>query len=410
MRVSILTLGCRVNQSESDIIEANLRGSGFSIVALSEIPDYCIINTCTVTAKSDYRSRQLIRRAARAGAKVIVTGCYAQLNPVAVKNIEGVVGVFTNKNKYNIINMLSDNKESYTLYYNRRSRPYLKIQDGCNFSCSYCAVPMARGNSKSLSPTEVIKHARQIESAGYNEVVLTGIHLGSYGNDLYPKTKLSDLLITMLKETKIPRIRLSSLEVTDLKDDLIELFSDQRICKHIHIPLQSGDDTILRLMNRLYISKDYLSTVDRIIKKLAGIAIGTDVIVGFPGEGDKEFKNTKIMLDFIPISYMHIFPFSPRSNTLAFKMAKQSCSAAKKERLSELMALNSKKKMAYMQSQMNSILDIVVEEEGNDNITIGTSSNYLKVKVLANGYRKGALIRVRATGIDGKYIKGNPIE
>ncbi len=409
MRVSILTLGCRVNQSESDILEANLRGSGFSIVSLSENPDYCVINTCTVTAKSDYQSRQLIRRAARVGAKVIVTGCYAQLNPGEIKAIEGVIGVFNNKNKYHIINMLSGNTGSITFNLISRSRPYLKIQDGCNFSCSYCAVPLARGKSKSLSPIEVIKHARQIEAAGYNEIVLTGIHLGSYGNDLYPKTRLSELLIRILKETKIPRIRLSSLEVTDLGDDLIELFSDQRICNHVHIPLQSGDDTILRLMNRRYTSKDYVTKLNMIIKKLPGIAIGTDIIVGFPGEGDKEFKNTKIILDYIPISYIHIFPFSRRPNTLASKMAKQNYSAVKKDRLNELKVLNSKKKMAYMKSKMNSILDIIVEEEGIDNTSIGTSSNYLKVKLLTNDYHKGTLIRVRATDIEGKYIKGKPI-
>jgi len=410
MRVSILTLGCRVNQSESDTIEGNLKKSGWSVVDLSGNPDYCIVNTCTVTAKSDYQSRQLIRRAVRSGAKVIVTGCYAQMSTEEIKNIDGVLDIIENNNKYSIINMLTCKKESITFSIGGRSRPYLKIQDGCNFSCTYCIVPKVRGKSRSLNIFEVVSRARQIEAAGYNEVVLTGIHLGSYGYDLEPKTKLTHLLKTLLKITEIQRIRLSSLEVREVDHELIELLQEQRICSHIHLPLQSGDDTILRAMNRRYLSKDYLSSVENIFKKVPDIALGTDVIVGFPGEGYREFTNTKKLLESLPVAYIHIFPFSPRPNTLAHKMANQNNSLLKKERLNELKELNSKKKMGYMVSQINKTLDIIVEEHYGDNTSIGTSSKYLKVKIPSTVYPKGTLVRVRATGIEGNFIKGNPID
>ncbi len=404
MKVSVLTLGCRVNQSESDIIEGNLKRLGWSITDLSEHPDYCIINTCTVTAKSDYQSRQLIRKAVRAGAKTVVTGCYSQLRPEDIMGIKGVFRIVDNRNKFNIINILSNNKESITFSFGSRSRPYLKIQDGCNHACTYCTIPMARGRSRSLEVSEVIKQAGKIETSGYNEVVLTGINLGSYGHGLKPKTKLSELLKSLLKKTKIRRIRLSSIEIKDVDNELIDLLQEDRICRHVHLPLQSGDDTILRLMNRLYSSKDYLSTLEKILKKVSGIAIGTDVIVGFPGEGDKEFKNTKGLLDSIPIAYIHIFPYSPRPNTLASKMANQNTSAEKRDKLNELKILNTKKKMAYMLSQINKTLDVIIEDPGRDNTYTGTTGNYLKVRLPSNGYMKKTLVRVRISRIEENLL------
>ena len=410
MKVSVLTLGCRVNQSESDIIESSLKKIGWSVVDLSEHPDYCIVNTCTVTAKSDYQSRQLIRRAVRAGARVIVTGCYSQLRPEEVNNIEGVCRIVNNNNKLSIINMIANINASNTFIPVGRSRPYLKIQDGCNFLCTYCTVPLSRGKSRSLGPLEVIQRARVIEAAGYHEIVLTGIHLGLYGYDLKPQSKLSEIIKSILNNTNIKRIRLSSIEIKEVDNELIELLQEERICKHIHLPLQSGDDTILRLMNRMYLSKDYLSVIEKIIKNISDIAIGTDVIVGFPGEGNGEFKNTKKLLDSIPLAYMHIFPFSPRPNTFAYQMANHNTSYVKRERLHELKALNERKRMAYMASQVNKTLDVIIEEKGVDHISIGTSSNYLKVKMPSNGYPKGALVRVRVYGVEENCLRGDLVD
>ena len=410
MKISVLTLGCRVNQSESDIIEGNLKKLGWSTVDLAQNPDYCVINTCTVTAKSDYQSRQLIRRAVRSGAKVIVTGCYSQLNQGEVKNIQGVVKVVENSNKYHIINMISNNNGCITFIPVNRSRPYLKIQDGCNYACSYCSIPLARGKSKSIQVSEVIQKAMEIDAAGYHEVVITGINLGSYGYDLKPQLKLSELIKMILRKTKIKRIRLSSIEIKDIDNELMELLQDERICRHMHLPLQSGNNTILRLMNRMYSLKDYITIVEKILKRAPGIAIGTDIIVGFPGEGDGEFKNTRQLLENMPLTYIHTFPFSQRPNTLAAKMANQNTSAGKKERVNELKALSDRKRMAYMVSQMHKILDIIVEEHGSDNMSIGTSSNYLKVKTPSNGYPKGAFIRVRISSIDQNCLKGELVE
>jgi threonylcarbamoyladenosine tRNA methylthiotransferase MtaB len=269
---------------------------------------------------------------------------------------------------------------------------------------------MARGRSRSLEISEVIKHAREIETSGYSEVVLTGIHLGSYGHDLEPKANLSELLRYILKNTKIPRIRLSSLAVKEVDNELIELLKEERICKHLHLPLQSGDDRILRLMNRQYTSREYLATVEDILKKVPDIALGTDIIVGFPGEGDEEFINTKRLIGALPISYIHIFPFSQRPNTLAYRMPKQNTSEVKRERLNELKAINAKKKMAYMLSQMSRTLEVIIEEQGDDNIAIGTSSNYLKVEFPSNGYNKGALVRVRAVGMVGNIVRADSVD
>lgn len=410
MKVSILTLGCKVNQSESSIIEGNLRKLGWLIVGLSEYPDYCIINTCSVTAKSDYQSRQLIRRAVRSGAKVIVTGCYSQLRSDEIRNIKGNISIVDSNKKLSIINMLTCNTASNTFGYSNRSRPYLKIQDGCNFTCTYCTVPIARGRSRSLPVFELVRQAKEIEAAGYNEIVLTGIHIGTYGYDLNPKTKLSYLIKTLLRDTKIQRLRLSSIEVKEVDKELMELLQEKRICKHIHLPLQSGDDTILKLMNRMYTSKDYVSTIEDIIKSVPNIAIGTDVIIGFPGEGDKHFLNTKRFLDSLPISYMHIFPFSSRPNTLASKMSMQNAPFVKRQRFRELNALNMKKKTDYMLSQINETLDIIIEGECKDKTLVGTSSNYLKLRVTSNRYSKGDHVYVRVSGVEDNMLKGDLIE
>ena len=407
MKVSILTLGCKVNQSESAVIEGNLQNHGFSIVSLSEHPDYCIVNTCTVTAKSDYQSRQLIRRAVSAGAKVIVTGCYSQISPEEIQKIDGVIDIVDNNNKYNIINILTNNNESINLAYSHRSRPYVKVQDGCN-SCTYCIVPKARGRSKHR---RIENHRTDIafEHDGYHEVVLTGIHLGSYGYDLRPNLKLSDLLKSILKKTNIQRIRLSSIEVNEINDELIELLQEKRICKHIHIPLQSGDDTILKHMNRMYTYQDFVQVIENVIKKVPDIAIGTDVIVGFPGEGEGEFRNTRDLLVSLPIVHMHIFPFSRRIDTLASQMSMQNTFAAKQERVASLKTLHIKKKKAYMNSQINKTLDIIIEEAPDDNTCIGTSSNYLKVKMYSHISMKKSLVSVRITGIEENALKAVPI-
>lgn len=410
MKISILTLGCKVNQAESAMIEGNLRKHGISIVSLYEHPDYCVVNTCTVTAKSDYQSRQLIRRAFKAGAKVLVTGCYSELKPDEVRKMVGVHEIVKNSDKLQIIKTLTNNTKSYSLCYFGRSRPYIKVQDGCNNACTYCIVQKARGRSRSVEVSEVVRQAVEFESEGYNEIVLTGIHLGVYGIDLIPKKNLSNLIRTLLDKTKIPRIRLSSLDVNEIDDEIIELLQEIRLCKHVHIPVQSGDNNILKRMHRKYTTDDYKTVINKIKTKITDISIGTDVIVGFPGEGEKEFKNTKTFLDSLPLTYMHIFPFSSRPNTVASQMPMYVSSSVKKERVNELKVLHTKKKQAYLNSQIHKILDIIIEEQGNETYSVGTSSNYLKVKVYENWYPKKSLIYVRISEREGDMLRGIDID
>lgn len=411
MKISVLTLGCKVNQAESSLIEGSLKSVGHSIVNISEKPDICIINSCTVTSKSDYQSRQLIRRAHRVGARVFVTGCYSELNRENVKSMEGVEEIIDNDSKLSIINMLTGKNVSSSLYFSAggRSRLFIKIQDGCNYSCSYCAIPKARGISKSVNPEVVVEQAGNAVSLGYNEIVLTGIHLGTYGYDLQYKVKLSNLLRTLLKKTKIKRIRLSSLEVREIDDELLELFRDKRVCNHLHIPLQSGDDKILKLMNRTYDSRQFSLKIEHIYKKIPEIAIGTDVIVGFPGEGISEFQNTYSLLECLPISYMHIFPFSARPGTAASKMPDNTPSSLKKERVHVLESLNKRKKTEHMLKQVGKTLDVLVEKSSGDDICCGTTRNYLKILLPSNNYPCGSLIYARIEGLKEGKLTGIPI-
>ena len=410
MKAAVLTLGCRVNQAESELIEGNLKSHGFSIAGLSEKPDYCIINTCSVTAKSDYQSRQLIRRAVRSGAKVIVTGCYSQLNAEDIAKIDSNIEIVDNSDKVNLINMLLSLTSCNNISYSSRSRPHIKIQDGCNYSCSYCIVPLARGKSRSVEPKTILGHIRGFVESGFQEVVLTGIHLGSYGYEFDPQLKLSKLIKTILKETNIHRIRLSSLEVKEVDNELIELMQSERICRHIHLPLQSGDDTILKLMNRTYSSKEFISTVEKILSRIPDICLGADVIVGFPGEGIIEFSNTKKLIEQLPVSYMHIFPFSPRPKTLAAQMENRVAESEKKSRFLELNELNQAKKISYLSSQIGRTLEIVVEDKHDDTSCLGTSSNYLKILTSACGASKKTCVNIRVTQADGFVLLGTPID
>jgi threonylcarbamoyladenosine tRNA methylthiotransferase MtaB len=404
MKVTVLTLGCRVNQSESSILEGTLKENGATIVNLSEKPDYCIVNTCTVTSRSDYNSRQLLRRASKTGAKVIVTGCYSQLKPEVVKAIPGVTAVVDIKRKHEIIGLISGTQHGLVYGSHSRSRPYLKIQDGCNFRCSYCSVPLARGKSRSLPPEEVIRRAQIIESSGFHEVVLTGIHLGTYGHDLNEKIDLSVLLKKLLIGTRSLRIRLSSLEVKEMDGAMTELLQEGRICKHLHLPLQSGSGRILKLMKRNYTPADYRRRVLDVSSRIENISLGADVIAGFPGEGDAEFQETFDLLESLPLTYLHIFPFSPRPGTEAASLGDRPSKEMQTERLRRLKELHERLRRRYMTRQIGRELTIILEEE-REGKAVGTSGNYLKVRCAFRGLRKGSIVDVRAEGVSGSMIE-----
>lgn len=405
-KVAVLTLGCRVNQSESSVIEGTLKKHGVSIVPLEENPDFCIINTCTVTGKSDASSRYLIRRAVKTGAQVIVTGCYSQLRRNQVSELQGVSEVVPINEKEMIISRVLgyDVEPVYCLH--DRARPYLKVQDGCNFRCTYCAVPMARGNSRSLPVEEAVTRASDIAMQGYNEIVLTGIHLGSYGQDLIPKTSLAKLIKSILASTSIFRIRLSSIEINEIDDELIELLGDSRVCKHLHLPLQSGSDLILKLMNRNYSALTYRKKLLRLSLISSDIALGTDVIVGFPAEEDREFMLTYKLINELPFSYIHTFPFSSRSGTAAANLKPQIRGNIISERAEAVKELSRAKQMAFASMQSDTILDIIAEEEDDQGNSIGTTSNYLKIGMKNNRLIRGSVVFIRSVANNSEQLSG----
>lgn len=411
MKVSVLTLGCKANQSESFIIEADLRARGCQIVGLEEKPDLCIINTCSVTSKSDYQSRQLIRRASKAGSRVIVTGCYSELNKGMVQAMEEVEDVVDVDKKLSIPLMLHLATSCSTLnYYSpSRSRFFLKVQDGCNYACSYCIIPKARGRSRSSDVEDIIGQITAV-SHTYREVVLTGIHLGTYGYDLIPNVKLADLLSTSLLKTKIKRVRLSSLEIREIDERLLDLIRDERVCSHLHIPLQSGDDRILGLMNRNYTTREFFNGVERILARVPGIAIGTDIIAGFPGESEQDFKNTLKFLESLPLSYIHVFPYSARPGTEAAQMPNFVDSATRKERCALLRALGTRKKAEYMKTQIGRTLDLLVEDIDSDTTVVGTTGNYLKVRASVTDACPKDIVSVRIAGINDDMLIGHPLQ
>lgn len=399
MKISILTLGCRTNQAESFQMERILQEEGHEIVEEDEGPELCIINTCTVTAKADHHSKQLIKRALNKGLKIIATGCYAELNRDHLGLDNNLIKVVGNSDKAHIIKMFPALTSSQTLKQNRhaRHRPIVKVQDGCNYACSYCAIPSARGRSRSVPVQDVINEITLYESLGYNEIVLTGIHLGTYGIDISPKSCLADLLKEILLNTRMIRIRLSSIEITEINDSLIELLKDNRVCSHLHIPLQSGDDYILKLMSRPYNSMAYTARLNKLLNHFPDLSVGTDVIVGFPGEDDGNFNNTVSLIESLPFSYLHVFPYSSRPGTKASNFSGTVEADIQRYRVDLLRGVGHRKKMAYISKFIGRDLSIVVENISSEGIE-GTSRNYIKVCLdLDKNIENGMLLNVHVT-------------
>jgi len=341
----IRTLGCKVNQYESDVIAQTLTESGSVPTYEEEDSDLCIVNTCAVTQKAAMQSRQAVRHAIRANpkARILVTGCYAQTEPNEFEQIKGVHAIVGHKNKYEIpqlVNALTEAESRMPVSICRnvtserifrqtpsaprqnRTRPILKIQDGCDAYCTYCIVPRARGPSRSMPAEKVLDSIRELKRFGYHEVVLSGIHLGRYGLDLQPKFPLSELLDRISTSSAMDRIRLSSIEPLEFSPDFLKLTGKSkpeygRLCHHFHIPLQSGDDFILKRMKRPYGRSFFKELVCNIQETIPDVAIGADILVGFPGETEEAFKNTYNLINELPVAYLHVFPFSSRKGTPA---------------------------------------------------------------------------------------------
>lgn len=441
MRIAIATLGCKVNQSESASIEGILREKGYEIVPYTDPAiggaDVYVINTCTVTAKSDYQSRQLIRRAIKSGAKVIATGCYAQLRHEELSGIEGLTLIIGNSQKENLHEYLKsvtfalsktsrcwnvnsdrpsivvDSPETpLTLnpYSSDRSRAFLKVQDGCNFSCSYCSIPLARGRSRSLNLKDTLEAIDRLSNAGYREIVLTGIHLGSYGLAHYgelvePRSSLTELVDKASSRNPSIRFRLSSIEPQEINTGLLSLIKQGRLCPHLHIPLQSGSDRILKAMNRGYSKSFFKNLIQDVSLNCPGIAIGTDVIAGFPGETEEDFQKTVMLLEDLPLSYIHVFPYSKRPNTKASQMPNQLTENIKRKRAGIIREVSKKKKYHYITRHLGQIMDVIIEGNiSNNGLYKGISQNYLKVLLKGMGLSPGRLFKAKALEVRGEEL------
>ena len=433
VRVAIATLGCKVNHYESAGIEEKIRSRGFSIVPFRSEADIYIVNTCTVTGKTDYQSRQLIRRANRINpeASIFVTGCYAQISPEILASLPGVKMVVGTGQKAAIPDLLLnvagegtiinvgnvDDERSLTFLsvgdFHGQTRAYLKIQDGCNAFCSYCIIPYARGRARSLPEDRVIEEIRSLNRAGYREIVLTGIHLGMYGQELSPRTSLSDILKRIEKETNIERLRISSTEPMEITYGIIELIRESDVvCRHLHIPLQSGDDKILKAMNRTYDSRQFEERIETIVKAIPDIGIGIDIIAGFPGEGEKEFENTKTFIEQLPIQYLHVFPYSKRPGTAAFSLSGHVPENIKKERAQILRKIDSEKRISFGSRFIGKRLKVLVEgkrDRGSD-LMKGFSDNYIPILIEdANPSMTNCIVEIEGTEIFEKKLKGKII-
>lgn len=427
-KIAFYTLGCKVNQVETEQLKEEFIHRGYEIVDFTDEADVYLVNTCTVTHVSDRKSRAVIRRAARhPHALVAVTGCMAQVAAKELAGIEGIDLIVSNLDKENIadiieeldseqekpviIERLSDKERKLRpVLYSRlheRTRAFVKIQDGCESWCSYCIVPRARGPVRSKLPEHVLQEIEQLLSLGYREIVLTGIHTGFYGKDLdnWDLYRLLDKILTDSKGDY--RIRLSSIEPLEVSQELIDLIAgNSRVCRHFHVPLQSGSNRILKAMNRRYTREYYHDLLQGIAARIPGVALTTDVMVGFPGENEKDFQDTYDLIDSLPFLGLHVFPYSQRPGTRAASMEPQVPPQEKQARSQKLLQLARQKHNDFTAGQVGQELTLLVEKQTGEQDYIGLSDNYIEVSFQSSYDMCGELIRVRVEGINAERVKG----
>jgi len=400
--LAIVTLGCKVNQFEGEAIAEAMEGESWELVPFGPSVDCTIINTCVVTARAEADSRRWIRRARRANPNglLLVVGCFPQVDPQGVLSL-GPDGVVGNQEKESMPAIIEEMRHGarpvikpvikigdiervetppalQTTRFRYHTRALVKIQDGCDARCSYCIVPLARGRSRSVPPAQILASLKGLRAAGYQEAVLTGIHLGTYGLDLEPQTTLFELLERIEAGQTPARIRLSSLEPQEATPELVAFIaSSHKICPHLHLPLQSGADEILRRMGRPYTGAFFRDLVLGISHKMPHAAIGVDVMVGFPGEDERAFGQTRDLLQGLPVSYLHCFPFSPRPGTPAGGMPGQVAEHSKKERVRILRHLSGEKRRAFYSRYIDEALTLLIEHRREKGMLRGISRNYI---------------------------------
>jgi len=428
--VAFHTLGCKVNQVETEQIKEDFIKRGYSVVDFNDVADVYIINTCTVTHVSDRKSRAMVRRAIRKNPRAIIAaiGCMAQINAKQLADIKGVDLVVGNSDKEKIADIIENlamkkNQEARVITgpirvedklkpvifsrQHQRTRAFIKIQDGCQSFCSYCIVPYTRGPVRSKLPESVIKEIKQLLSIGYREIVLTGIHTGLYGSDLNG-WDLAKLLRVILDQVEGDyRIRLSSIEPLEMSEQLVDIIAlEQRLCRHFHISLQSGSDKVLKAMYRRYTSDFYRELIYRIANKVPDAAFTTDVMVGFPGENNEDFKETYKLIIDLPVMDLHVFKYSPRPGTKAAALSPQVEETVKQQRSEKLLQLAQSKHRNFIKGFLNREMRFLVERKLNSNQYTGLSDNYINVEFLSNNDLRGNFTWIMLKNIDGDVVKG----
>ena len=423
-KVAFYTLGCKLNFSETSTIARDFQNEGFERVDFEEIADIYVINTCSVTDNADKQFKQIVRKAMKLNenAFVAAVGCYAQLKPEELAAVDGVDLVLGATEKFKItdyINDLSKNDRgevhsceieeadfyvgSYSI--GDRTRAFLKVQDGCDYKCTYCTIPLARGISRSDDLENVLKNASEISQQGIKEIVLTGVNIGDYGKGEFGNKKHEHTFLDLVKALDevegIERLRISSIEPNLLKNETIDFVSKSRtFVPHFHIPLQSGSDAILKKMKRRYLREVYTDRVTRIREVMPHACIGVDVIVGFPGETDEHFLETYHFLNYLDISYLHVFTYSERDNTEAVVMDGVVPSNVRSKRSKMLRGLSVKKRRAFYESQIGSNRTVLFESENKEGYIHGFTENYVKIKTPWNPELVNTLHDIKLTKID----------
>jgi len=429
-RVALHTLGCKLNFAESSTIGRQFAERGYHIVDVDQSADVCVINTCSVTERADRECRQIVRRALRHSpeAFVIVIGCYAQLRPQEILSIPGVDLVLGTKEKFHLFHYSNGFQKSgkssafvspigeadgleiaSSIDTSDRTRAFLKVQDGCDYSCSFCTIPMARGASRSLSAESILAEAEKIVIAGYREIVLTGVNVGDYGRKT--DSSLLALLRELVRVEGLERIRISSIEPNLLNRELLEFWLEHdKICKHFHIPLQGGSDELLRGMRRRYLTNLYSERVSAIKTARPSAGIGADVIVGFPGETDEMFEEAYAFLVELPISYLHVFTYSERPNTFAASMQNQIEPRIRFERSERLRILSAKKRRAFYESFVGSKVKVLFESQKENKWMTGLSGEYVRVHVSTDENIVNHIKDVRITHVTEKGCVGELVD
>jgi len=425
-RASLHTLGCRLNQAETALLADRLQQDGYQIVDYGQPTDLLVLNTCSVTDEAERMCRYEIRRTLRHSpqAFVAVTGCYAQTGVEALRQVPGIDLIVGNRHKLSLpahlpspsalrkqpapslLHTKTLDRDDFTMdgvgdYESTRAN--LKIQDGCNFMCSFCLIPFARGHERSRRMDDTIREAEALVARGHRELVLTGVNIGRYEQN---GRSLLDLIRELERIEGLDRIRISSIEPTTISDELLEhMATSAKLCRHLHLPLQSGDDDILRAMNRRYTVQDYTAFVDKAIRLMPDLGLGTDVLVGFPGEGDAQFSNTLAAATNLPFSYLHVFAYSKRPGTAAARMADAVPPATVNARSRTLAELSRARRLAFYQRYVGRAVDVLFEAKDNAGRWTGLTNNYMRVGVTTDGDLTNSLRRVAIEGtMDGLAV------